>query len=141
MKYINIFVVIALLIVNACYALTCEQVKTTYNLEFEGNCCDMQQFTCDSTGENILSMDILSLTEEKENKVIIDEPEVEKKEEIRKLFPRKKKKHKSHFDDDECDPNNNSTSIFRDECDSAQSVQFSLLLCSLIALFLTSQLL
>jgi len=97
MKCLNLLVLFTILIIKVCYSLTCEEAKNIFNIEWEGDCCDLQQFTCNETKDEILSIDIISLKEQNtENEV------------VKELFARSPKKsklksHKHHdiFDDDD----------------------------------------
>eukprot|EP00833_Pecoramyces_ruminatium_P012757 jgi/Orpsp1_1/1186789/evm.model.d7180000053324.1 len=144
MKCLNIFVIFIILIINSCSALTCEEVKNIYSIELESNCCDLQYFTCDSSKENILSIDVLSLKEDIKNNQLDDEPELEE-ENMNKLFARKvkkshsKSKHHSNNEDNCYNYTFNGTAI-ENECNSAQSIQITTLIC-VISVILTTMVL
>ncbi|OUM60397.1 hypothetical protein PIROE2DRAFT_21088 [Piromyces sp. E2] len=61
MKCLNLFVIFTTVFVKVCYPLTCEEAKNILKINWDGNCCELQQFICDDDKENILSIDILSL--------------------------------------------------------------------------------
>jgi len=56
MKYFNLLALSIVLLAGLSNALTCDEAKKLLNIEYEGNCCDLQQINCDETNENILSM-------------------------------------------------------------------------------------
>ncbi|ORX51056.1 hypothetical protein BCR36DRAFT_351545 [Piromyces finnis] len=79
MKFLNLFLVFTILSIKLTYALTCEEAKNILNMEWNEDCCDLQQFICDDEKENILSIDILSLQEYQKNNEIENEDETDKK--------------------------------------------------------------
>jgi len=56
MKCLNLFVIFIILFLKVCYTLTCQEAKNILNIDWIGDCCELQQFTCDDSKENILSM-------------------------------------------------------------------------------------
>jgi len=141
MKCINLFVILlTTLIINSCFALTCEEINNIFNIKLQNNCCDLQYVTCDSSNENILSIDILSLKDDIINNQENNKTEVEV-ENTSKLFARKLKKHRHHHhgnddDDDECVDENGNT-LNSDECDSASSIQITSIACILLSIMIT----
>ncbi|KAG4100894.1 hypothetical protein H8356DRAFT_1659419 [Neocallimastix lanati (nom. inval.)] len=75
MKCFILLAVFLILNVSISYSITCEEAKTLLNIEYEGNCCDLQQINCDENNEEILSIE--SLIEE------------DYEEDLKKLYRRK----------------------------------------------------
>jgi len=61
MKFFNILSLFIILILGTCNALTCDEAKSLLNIEYDGNCCDLQQINCDEYNENILSMYVFNI--------------------------------------------------------------------------------
>ncbi|KAG4100340.1 hypothetical protein H8356DRAFT_1422827 [Neocallimastix lanati (nom. inval.)] len=59
MKCFILFAIFLILNVSITYSINCEEVKTLLNIEYEGNCCDLQQVNCDENNEEILSIESL----------------------------------------------------------------------------------
>jgi len=98
MKCLNLFVVFTVLFIKVCYTLTCEEAKSIFNMEWDGNCCDLQQITCNEAKDEILSIDIMSLQEESEpqGELFARSPKSSKK------FKTKHKHYGNNNNDDDC---------------------------------------
>eukprot|EP00833_Pecoramyces_ruminatium_P018916 jgi/Orpsp1_1/1192948/evm.model.d7180000097096.1 len=59
MKCFTLLAIFIILNVSICYSLTCDEAKSLLNIEYEGNCCDLQQINCDENNEKILSIESL----------------------------------------------------------------------------------
>jgi len=57
MKYFDLLALSIVLFIGLCNAITCDEAKSILNIEYDGNCCDLQQINCDDNNENILSID------------------------------------------------------------------------------------
>jgi len=67
MKCFILLAVFLILNVSISYSITCEEAKTLLNIEYEGNCCDLQQINCDENNEEILSIESLVDEDYEEN--------------------------------------------------------------------------
>jgi len=56
MKYYDLLALSIVLLSGICNAITCDEAKSLLNIEYDGNCCDLQQINCDESNENILSI-------------------------------------------------------------------------------------
>ncbi|OUM60398.1 hypothetical protein PIROE2DRAFT_13820 [Piromyces sp. E2] len=45
MNCYNLFVIFIILFIKACLSLTCEEAKDILKMDWNGNCCELQQFT------------------------------------------------------------------------------------------------
>jgi len=79
MNQLSLFLFTILLFVGISHAISCDEVKSILNIEYEGSCCDLQQVNCDAN-ENILSIETL----------------LDEKEYGSKLYARKIHKNHSH---------------------------------------------
>ncbi|ORX86420.1 hypothetical protein BCR32DRAFT_264959 [Anaeromyces robustus] len=59
MKCFKLLALFITLYVGISYTLNCDEAKTILNIEYDGNCCDLQQINCDESNENILSIESL----------------------------------------------------------------------------------
>ncbi|ORX86419.1 hypothetical protein BCR32DRAFT_47385 [Anaeromyces robustus] len=67
MKCFKLLVLFITLYVGISYTINCDEAKTILNIEYDGNCCDLQQINCDESNENILSIESLLDIEDNDN--------------------------------------------------------------------------